>query len=852
MNDPKDIFKKFSLSSRKVLISSQKIAANSGTAISSQHILLALALTPGTLAQAILHEHMISLDQIRLIISLEKERLVKQKEGLTAEAQAVIEKSAILAHEYGHAQIDPEHLLLAIVSLSNSLGAEIIARIGVDPALIKKQINNLFRDIQDLETNSVRPPRLQGLSADFSENLPETRFDQDDLPMPPPGPATMPPDKNILDYYTVDLTAQAAAGKIDPLIGREKEIQRVIQILARRTKNNPVLVGEPGVGKTAIVEGLASRIIAGQVPDKLLGKKIIRLDLTLLVAGTMYRGQFEERIKKVMEELERLDNCILFIDELHTVVGAGSAEGSLDAANILKPALAKGKLRLIGATTQEEYRKVIEKDAALERRLGKVIVEEPTIAETIQILKGLRPKYEEFHQVKISDEAISAAANLSSRYLADRFLPDKAIDLMDEAAAAKVLTRSRNRHSKLANLETQQKLIAAQKEIEVKNQNYQKAAELRDLELRLAEEIEYLKKQQPSKTRLKVITSEDIARVVSLWTGIPVESLARQEQLKFLHLAKTLKKSIIGQDEAIRQISQAIRRAKTGIADPNRPIGSFVFMGPTGVGKTELARVLAAELFGSREAIIKIDMSEFMERHHVSRLVGAPPGYVGYEDAGRLTEAVRRRPYSIVLFDEIEKAHPEVFNILLQILEDGELTDAKGRKVNFRNTIIILTSNIGMVELNQQARIGFQAKGQAKKKAENDYKLMKEELIRKLKAEFRPELVNRLDKIIVFRPLDKNDLRKIIDLNLENLRDRLAHQNYTLQFSPKIKEIILKKGYEPAFGARPLRRAIADLIEDPLSEEILAGKIKKGDTVIIEPRHDQVVFRVKKRPTESE
>ncbi len=842
MNDPKDIFKKFSLSSRKVLISSQKIAANSGTAISSQHILLALAVTPGTLAYAILHEHMISLDQIRLVISLEKEKLVEQKDGLTAEAKTVIEKSAILARDLGHVQIDPEHLLLAIVSIPTSLGFEIISRIGADPNIIKNQVNNLFRDIKDLESNSSRPPRL---GADFPGSFSEPRFgEEQDLPMPPPL-APAPPGKNILDYYTVDLTTQAAEGKIDPLIGREKEIQRVIQILARRTKNNPVLVGEPGVGKSAIVEGLATKIIAGQVPDKLLGKKIIRLDLTLLVAGTMYRGQFEDRIKKVMEELERLDNCILFVDELHTVVGAGSAEGSLDAANILKPALAKGRLHLIGATTQDEYRKVIEKDAALERRLGKVTVEEPTAAETIQILQGLRPKYEEFHQVEISDEAIMAAVILAGRYIADRFLPDKAIDLIDEAAAAKVLSSPRQRHSKLANLEKQQKLIAVQKEIEVNHQNYQKAAELRDLELRLVEEIKFLKNQQQFKKERKIISAEDIARVVSLWTAIPVESLARKEQLKFLHLAKNLKKYIVGQDEAIRQISQAIRRSKTGIADPNRPIGSFVFMGPTGVGKTELARVLSNELFGSREAIIKIDMSEFMERHNVSRLVGAPPGYVGYEEAGRLTEEVRRRPFSIVLFDEIEKAHPEVFNILLQILEDGELTDAKGRKVNFRNTIIILTSNIGVAELNAQATIGFRSRGQAKKKAEGEYQKMKDDLIKRLKDEFRPELINRLDKIVVFRALDKTDLKKIIDMNLESLRERMAGQNYTLKFSPKIKELILKKGFDPAFGARPLRRAISDLIEDPLSEEMLAGKIKKGDTVNISLSKDKIIFKTK-------
>ena len=841
MNDPQDIFKKFSLNSRKVLVAAQKIAANANSAINSQHLLLALAITPGTLAQAILHEHMISLDQIRLVISLERGASFQKNSpaggGLAEEAREIIEKAAFLAHDFGDTEIDPEHLLLAIVSTNTSLGSEIISRIGANPMVIKKQLESLFREIEDLESKPFRAPRLQ---ADFAEG--EGELSLDAPPMPQADPAG---GKNILEYFTVDLTEQAAHGKIDPLIGRQKEIQRVIQILSRRTKNNPVLVGEPGVGKTAIVEGLAARIFEGKVPEKLLGRKIIMLDLALLVAGTMYRGQFEERIKKVMDELTRLGNVILFVDELHTVVGAGSAEGSLDAANILKPALAKGKIRLIGATTGDEYRKIIEKDAALERRFQKVLVEEPTAGETLEILEGLKSRYEEYHQVEISDEAIRAAVNLSSRYIADRFLPDKAIDLIDEAAAARQLNTPRKESAKLANLEKQLKLVSSQKDVEVQGQNYQKAADLRDLEIRLVEEIRFLRTSEKSTQKAPIISANEIARVASLWTNIPVESLAKKDKLKFLHLAKNLKKYIVGQDEAIRQISQAIRRSKTGIADPNRPIGSFVFMGPTGVGKTELARVLANELFGSREAIIKIDMSEFMERHNVSRLVGAPPGYVGYEEAGRLTEEVRRQPYSIVLFDEIEKAHPEVFNILLQILEDGELSDAKGRKVNFRNTIIILTSNIGVAELNSQAAIGFRARGQAKIKAEGEYQKMKDDLIKRLKDEFRPELINRLDKIVVFRALDKIDLKKIIDLNLESLRLRLESQNYALKFSPKIKELILKKGFDPAFGARPLRRAISDLIEDPLSEEMLAGKIKKGDTVNINASKDKMIFKVK-------
>jgi len=850
MNDPKDIFNKFSLKARKVLISSQKIAQNGGSAINTEYILLALAITPGTLAYSILQEHMISLDQIRLVISLRSSPYPKEAGGISKEAKNIIEKAALIAKEFSHHQIDPEHLLSAITSSSDCLGYQIIKRIGSDPEKIKNQIQDIFSDIEDLESKPIKPPRF---SAEFpisgGPNFPTPDLDDgniagEEMSMaePPPMP---PPPKNILDYFTVDLTSQAKNGKIDPLIGREIETQRVIQILSRRTKNNPVLVGEPGVGKTAIVEGLAGLIVEARVPEQIASKKIIMLDLALLVAGTMYRGQFEDRIKKVMDELEKLGNVILFVDELHTVVGAGSAEGSLDAANILKPALAKGKIRLIGATTTEDYRKVIEKDAALERRLQKVIVDEPSEKETIEILKGLRPRYEEYHRVTISDEAIFAAVNLAIRYIADRFLPDKAIDLIDEAAAAVTLKRTGKTSSQVINFQKQLKLIREQKELEVQNQNYQKAAEMRELEIRLSEQIKNLQADEKAKTSREIISAAEIARVVSLWTNVPVENLQKEEKRKYLNLPKNIKKQILGQDEAVGQISRAIRRSKTGIADPNRPIGSFVFLGPTGVGKTELARVLAHKLFGSREAIIKIDMSEFMERHTVSRLVGAPPGYVGYEDAGRLTEEVRRRPYSIILFDEIEKAHPEIFNILLQILEDGELTDAKGKKVNFRNTIIILTSNIGTAELTEQGAIGFKAKGAGIKKAEEEYQKMKNDILRRFKQEFRPELINRLDKIIVFRALNKTDLGKIVDLNLEQLRVRLAPQGFALKFAKNVRKLISQKGYDPQFGARPIRRAISDLIEDPLSEEILTEKIKRGDKVLVKTIKDKISFSIK-------
>lgn len=855
MNDPKDIFKKFSLNSRKVLITSQKIAQNARVAINSQHILLALAVTPGTLAHSILQEHMISLDQIRLVISLQslKKNVDKSaNRGISKEAKKILEKAALVASSFHHQQIDPEHILLAITSLMDCLGYEVILRIGSDPEAIKNQINDLFEDIVDLEKKSFNPPRTQlqmppGLQGFGPFDFSPSSFGEpmEAGPAEPIQEHPAPGQKSILDYFTVDLTRQAQEGKIDPLIGRERELERVIQILSRRTKNNPVLIGDPGVGKTAIVEGLAQKIVNGTAPVSLASKKIIMLDMALLVAGTMYRGQFEDRIKKVLDELERFGNCILFVDELHTIVGAGSAEGSLDAANILKPALAKGKIRLVGATTLDEYRKIIEKDAALERRLQKVDVGEPSVSETIEILKGLRPRYEEYHHLKISDEAIEAAAKLSRRYIADRFLPDKAIDLIDEASASWRLRHEGKVASKTKQIENQLASVRHQKELEVQNQNYQKAAELRNLEIRLNEEIRSQKALQ-KQGKVPIISAADIARVVSLWTNVPVEALAKNEKQKYLKLSQILKKQIIGQDEAISQIAQAIRRSKTGISDPNRPIGSFIFLGPTGVGKTELARVLAEVLFGSREAILKIDMSEFMERHNVSRLIGAPPGYVGYEDAGRLTEEVRRRPYSIILFDEIEKAHPEVFNILLQILEDGELTDAKGKKVNFRNTIIILTSNIGLAELNQQAAIGFQAKGPAKRQAEEDYRRMKNDLVKRLKDEFRPELVNRLDKIIVFRALDKADIAKITDLQLNELKKRLAPQGFNLEFSPKVKAQISKKGFDPQYGARPIRRTISDLIEDPLSEEILAGKIKRGDTVLVRATKDKIAFKIDK------
>ena len=833
--DPQEIFKKFAPNARKILISSQKIAQSMDSALGSEHILLALAVTPNTLANGILKEHMISMDQIRLVISLHR-FADKNGTGITDEAKEVFELAAKEAQNFGHNKIDTEHILLAITEKPDSLGAEVINKIGINPEDIRTQIENFFEDLKDMEdANEI-----------ISQQQLPPNFSGGDLPnypdLPPMQEMPMPGKPKGLEYYTTDLTKEAEEKKLDPVIGREKEIQRAIQILTRRTKNNPVLVGEPGVGKTAIVEGLAQKIAENDIPESLKGKRVIMLDLALMIAGTMYRGQFEERVKKVLDELIKRGDTLLFVDEIHTIVGAGSAEGSLDLANILKPSLAKGKIHLIGATTHEEYRKFIEKDPALERRLQKITVNEPSPEEAVQILKGIKKNYEVHHGVKISDEAIEVAVDLSRRYIFDRFLPDKAIDLIDEASAAWQIRYGRKTIIDTDALQKQLDQVKKQKEQEVRNENFEKAANLRNLETRLKDEIEVNKKIK-TETGPVSIGREDIAKVLALWTNVPVETLKTEEKEKYLKLKEILKKSIIGQDEAIEEISLAIKRSKSGMSDPHRPIGSFIFLGPTGVGKTELARVLSEELFGSRESIIKIDMSEFMERHNVSRLLGAPPGNVGYEEAGKLTEQVRQKPYSIILFDEIEKAHPEIFNILLQILEDGELTDAKGRKINFRNTIIIMTSNIGMHKLTEQAAIGFATKEKDEKAVKDNYERMKDEVVKELKHEFRPELLNRLDKVIVFRPLGKEEIEKIAKLQLERLAKRLREEKTEITFDNKVVSLIAEKGYDPHFGARPIRRAISELIENPLSDYILSDKFDQSEPIKITVTKGEISFK---------
>ena len=811
MPSPRDIFNKFSEAARRVLVATQKIAEDMNSGIGSQHLLLALAITPGTIAYDLLHAYNVKIDQIRLILSLSglKNRL---PHGLSPEMQRVLEGAALKSSHWGHQSIDPEHLLYAMVSDPKSIGYEVILRLGVNPSNLK----------QELEEQLTEQDEHEVLEA---EALPATLEEETKVKTREPKAKMATP---ALDYFTVDLTRQAREGKLDPVIGREKEIQRAVQVLSRRTKNNPVLVGDPGVGKTAIVEGLAQRIEARDVPELLTEKRIVSLDLALLVAGTSYRGQFEERIKKVLQEVTQSGNIILFIDEVHTMVGAGSAEGSMDAGQILKPGLAKGQIRMIGATTLDEYRKHIEKDAALERRFQKILIEEPTEEETIAILQGLRPRYEQHHNVTITDEAILAAVALGKRYIQDRFLPDKAIDLIDEAAAAThLLPKEKSRA-----LEAKQREVAevtAKKEVSIEKQDFEEAARLRDKEQRLREELLLLQSRRGSRGDRPVIDREQIAAVVAMWTGIPVTSLVKDDRDRLLNLEALLKARIVGQDEAIGVIAKAIRRNKSGIGNPNRPIGSFLFLGPTGVGKTELVKVLAREIYGKEDALIKVDMSEFMERHNISRLVGAPPGYVGYEDAGKLTEGVRNRPYSVVLLDEIEKAHPEVFNILLQIMEDGVLTDAKGRRVSFRNAILVMTSNLGTEELTR-ASIGFKSPA-TERSAEHEFEQMKETVMQSLKERFRPEILNRLDKVIVFRPLGRGEIMQIVDLQLAELSERLAKEGIALRVDQMVKELIAEQGFDPNFGARPIRRTIADLIEDPLSQKIIEGKFKKGNRV---------------------
>jgi ATP-dependent Clp protease ATP-binding subunit ClpC len=801
-----DRFDKFTDRARKVLTLAQDEAQRfNHNYIGTEHLLLGLVREGEGVAARVLENMNVELSKVRTAVEFiigRGDRPVVGEVGLTPRAKRVIELAIDEARRLGHNYIGTEHLLLGLVREGEGIAAGVLESLGVNLDKVRHQVIHVLS-----QSSSVTPAQ-------------ETK---------------RPSKTPTLDQLGINLTEAARAGKLDPVIGREKEIERVIQILSRRTKNNPALIGEPGVGKTAIAEGLAHRIVKGDVPETLIDKRVLTLDIGSLVAGTKYRGEFEERLKKIIEELRSSNDNVLFIDELHTLVGAGAAEGAIDAANILKPPLARGELQCIGATTLDEYRKYIEKDAALERRFQPVMVEEPTVDEAMDILFGIRSRYEEHHRVKISDEAVQAAVDLSVRYVADRALPDKAIDLIDEAGSRVRLRRS-SAPPELKAAQHEMEEITRQKDAAIGSQDYEAAASLRDAESQAKEKIDRLRAtwQEEAGKETPVVTEDDIAQVVSMWTGIPVIRISAEESARLLRMEQALHQRVIGQDEAIATISKAVRRARAGLKDPKRPIGSFVFMGPTGVGKTELARALAEFMFGSEDALVKIDMSEFMERHNVSRLVGAPPGYVGYDEGGQLTEAVRRKSYSVVLLDEIEKAHPEVFNILLQILEDGHLTDAKGRRVDFRNAIIIMTSNAGAQLIQKDTTIGFRSGGGGSAERMADYERMKEKVLNELKNVFRPEFLNRIDATVVFRALTREQIREIVDLLLARVKQQLAQQQMELVVTDAAKDAIITKGYDQSFGARPLRREIQNQIEDPLAERMLEASFESGDTIVID------------------
>ncbi|NLM45690.1 MAG: ATP-dependent Clp protease ATP-binding subunit [Firmicutes bacterium] len=801
-------FGRYTQRAQKVLLLAQEEARRlSHNFVGTEHILLGLIREGSGIAARVLLSLGVEPDAVRT--EIEKlmgrgDQHVTLNLSYTPRAKKVIELAFEEARNLGHNYVGTEHLLLGLIREGEGIAAQVLTNMGVD---LDKARKSVLAHLGSAEGQ----PQAEG------------------------GQATATP---TVDQFGRDLTKLAKEGKLDPVIGREAEIERVIQVLSRRTKNNPCLIGEPGVGKTAIAEGLAQRINEGNVPETLKGKRVVSLELAAVVAGTKYRGEFEERLKKLIDELRAAGNVIVFIDEMHTIIGAGAAEGAIDAANILKPALARGELQAIGATTLDEYRKHIERDPALERRFQPITVGEPTKEETLEILKGLRDRYEAHHRVKITDEALQAAVKLSARYISDRFLPDKAIDLIDEAAS-RVRMKAYTAPPYLKEREEQLETLRQEKEAAVRSQEFELAAQLRDKEQQLKEELENLKKEweQRKLTDTQSVTADDIAQIVSAWTGVPVNQLAEEETERLLNMENILHQRVIGQTEAVEAVSRAIRRARAGLKDPKRPIGSFIFLGPTGVGKTELARALAESLFGDEDALIRLDMSEYMEKHTTSRLVGSPPGYVGYDEGGQLTEKVRRKPYSVVLFDEIEKAHPEVFNVLLQVLEDGRLTDGKGRTVDFRNTVIIMTSNVGASELKKQSTLGFRAadEGQA-------FEDMKDKLFAELKRTFRPEFLNRIDEVIVFHPLNEEHLAQIVTLMLREVEKRLSDYGISFTVSEAAKKLLAAEGYDPTYGARPLRRVIQRRIEDELSERMLRGEFTAGDTVHVDAADGKLVF----------
>jgi ATP-dependent Clp protease ATP-binding subunit ClpC len=821
------MFERFTEKAIKVIMLAQEEARRLGhNFVGTEQILLGLIGEGTGVAAKVLKSMGVNLKDARI----EVEKIIGRGSGFVAveipftpRAKRVLELSLEEARQLGHNYIGTEHLLLGLIREGEGVAARVLENLGVDLSKVRTQVIRMLG-----ETAEVSSGGGGGSS----------------------GGRTKTP---TLDEFGSNLTQMAVDGKLDPVVGRQKEIERVIQILGRRTKNNPVLIGEPGVGKTAIAEGLAQRIATGDIPDILEDKRVMTLDIGLLVAGTKYRGEFEERLKKIMDEIRQAQNVILVIDEVHTLIGAGAAEGAIDAANILKPALARGELQCIGATTLDEYRKHIERDAALERRFQPVTVGEPSVDETIEILYGLRERYEKHHKLKILDEALIAAAKLADRYISDRFLPDKAIDLMDEAGS-----RVRLMNSQLPpaakELDKQLRQVLRDKDEAVRSQDFDKAGELRDKEMELKTEIKAIAQNKKVADVTSeggdspVVTEEDIAGIVASWTGVPVSKLTESESEKLLHMEDTLHQRLIGQDEAVKSISRAIRRARVGLKNPNRPIASFIFSGPTGVGKTELTKALAAYFFGAEDAMIRLDMSEYMERHTVSKLIGSPPGYVGYNEGGQLTEAVRRKPYTVVLFDEIEKAHPDVFNLLLQILEDGRLTDAKGRTVDFKNTMLIMTSNIGSKVIEKGGGgLGFEF---GESEVDSQYNRIRSLVNEELKQYFRPEFLNRLDEIIVFRQLTKPEVKEIADILLNEVFKRLLEKNISLQVTERFKDRLVEEGYNPSYGARPLRRAIMRLLEDSLAEEILSGKIKEEDTIVVDVNEEGQVAVIHSEKTQ--
>ena len=784
--------------------------------IGTEHILYGLVKEGSGVASQVLNMQKITaenvVEEIEVLIGKGDKSQNRGEIGFTPRSKRVIENAFLEARKLGSEFIGTEHLLIGIMREGDSVAVRIMMDLNVNPQKLYNEIVKVINEDENAGANDKQP---KGKARGSYNQTP------------------------TLNQYGTDLTKKATEGKLDPVIGRKDEIQRVIQILSRRTKNNPCLIGEPGVGKTAVAEGLAEKIIAEDVPEMLKNKRVVSLDIASMVAGAKYRGDFEERIKKCLEEVKKAGDVILFIDEVHTIVGAGSAEGAVDAANILKPLLARGEVQVIGATTLNEYRKYIEKDSALERRFSPVTVGEPTNEETIEILKGIRDRYEAHHNVKITDEAIKAAVELSTRYINDRFLPDKAIDLVDEAAS-RVKMRTYTQPDTLKKLEEEISAMNKEKDDAIKVQDFEKAAGLRDKINVEKEKLQKEKEKWESKNTKSIttLTEEDIAEVVASWTGVPVKKLTQTENEKLRNLEQTLHQRVI---EAVDAVAKAIRRGRVGLKDPNRPIGSFLFLGPTGVGKTELSKALAESLFGNEDAMIRIDMSEYMEGHSVSKLIGSPPGYVGFDEGGQLTEKIRRKPYSVILFDEIEKAHPDVMNMLLQILDDGRLTDAQGRTVNFKNTVIIMTSNIGARLITDKTTLGFSA-GDKKEESQKEYETIKKDVMGELKKQFRPEFINRIDEIIVFHKLNEEDIKQIIDIMLNQVTKRMAEKSYKFEIDNSVKELIAKKGVDTDYGARPLKRAIQNILEDKIAEEILNGNIKPNKKAVIKAEDDKIVI----------